>query len=88
MITKNLIFKIIITFLLFLALNPLFNSTIKGQEPFSNVRPGWDVMTIYEIPHPPAASCVGPDGDLFYADNLNHVIMKMDEFMKKQHGQA
>ncbi|TFG19957.1 MAG: hypothetical protein EU530_04670 [Promethearchaeota archaeon] len=75
----NLSFFFLI-FFIFLALNPFGKIATCSLDPFTNVRPGWDVITIYEIPHPPGASCVGQDGDLFYADNLNHVIMRMDEF--------
>lgn len=48
--------------------------------PLTDVRPGWDVLTIYEIPHPPGPTCIGENNDTFYVDNLNHVVMKMDEF--------
>jgi sugar lactone lactonase YvrE len=44
------------------------------------VRPGWDVLPIYEIPHPPGPKCIGENNDLYYVDNLNYVVMKMDEF--------
>jgi hypothetical protein len=48
--------------------------------PLSKLRPGWDVMTIYELEHPPGPSCIGESGDFYYIDNLNHYLMKMDEF--------
>jgi hypothetical protein len=50
------------------------------KTPLSKLRQGWDVMTIYELEHPPGPSCVGENGDFYYIDNLNHYLMKMDEF--------
>jgi hypothetical protein len=50
------------------------------MEPLENLRNGWDVQTIYEVPHPPGPICVGSGGNLFYGDNLNHMIMKIDDF--------
>ncbi len=49
-------------------------------ESMLNVRLGWDVLPLYEIDHPPGPICVGENGDLYFADNLNHIIMRMDEF--------
>ncbi|MBK5113557.1 MAG: hypothetical protein JJE41_07995 [Candidatus Heimdallarchaeota archaeon] len=70
--------------LLFILNLPFYIPTIyvaaDEELPLSDLRPGWDVLTIYEIPHPPGPICVGENGDLFYGDNLNHVIMTMDEF--------
>lgn len=55
---------------------------VRAEEylPLKDVRPGWDVLPIYEIPHPPGPICIGENNDTFYLDNLNHVLMKMDEF--------
>ncbi|MFX1530590.1 MAG: hypothetical protein ACFFBC_05720 [Promethearchaeota archaeon] len=53
----------------------------KAQEslPLTNLRPGWDAYSIYEIPHPPGPNCIGENGDLYYVDNLNHILMKMNQ---------
>ncbi|NHJ24941.1 MAG: hypothetical protein EAX89_10220 [Candidatus Lokiarchaeota archaeon] len=50
------------------------------SDPMREVRAGWDVLPIYEIPHPPGPKCIGQNNDLYYIDNLNLVVMKMDEF--------
>lgn len=52
-----------------------------SSESMRDVRSGWDVLTIYEIPHPPGPKCIGENNDLYYVDNLNHMIMKVDESM-------
>ena len=54
--------------------------SVVQNEPMREVRPGWDVLRIYEIQHPPGPKCIGENNDLYYVDNLNHVMMKMDEF--------
>lgn len=56
---------------------------VKSSESMREVRSGWDVLTIYEIPHPPGPKCIGENNDLYYVDNLNHMIMKMDESMSQ-----
>ncbi|MFX0178027.1 MAG: hypothetical protein ACFE85_17555, partial [Candidatus Hodarchaeota archaeon] len=53
---------------------------VNSSESMKNVRPGWDVLPIYEIAHPPGPKCIGENDDLYYVDNLNYVVMKMDEF--------
>lgn len=79
---KQIRFSIMILVLVFfnnthvLALNVASNAS----EIMRDVSPGWDVLPIYEIPHPPGPTCIGENNDLYYVDNLNHVIMKMDEF--------
>ncbi|NHJ85415.1 MAG: hypothetical protein FK734_08120 [Asgard group archaeon] len=57
------------------------NISTAPSDPMRDVRPGWDVIPIYEIAHPPGPKCIGENDDLFYVDNLNYVIMKMDEFL-------
>ena len=63
---------------------PFYNLSfyVRAEEylPLTDVRPGWDVLPIYEIPHPPGPICIGENNDIFYGDNLNHVLMRMDEF--------
>ncbi|NHJ49596.1 MAG: hypothetical protein FK733_17535 [Asgard group archaeon] len=71
---------------LFLIINSLIincsflNVVAEEKTPLSKLRPGWDVMTIYGLEHPPGPSCIGENGDFYYIDNLNHYLMKMDEF--------
>ncbi len=80
---KKLKFSLII---LILIINSLFlNSSVQDADseeriPLSDLRPGWDVLTIFGIEHPPGPSCIGESGDFYYVDNLNHYLMKMDEF--------
>ncbi len=52
-----------------------------GQQdlPLRDLLPCWDAYPVYEIAHPPGANCIGENGDLYYLDNLNHKLMKMDE---------
>jgi hypothetical protein len=73
---------LILTFSIFLI--PFYSSFINviadDYLPLTNVRPGWDVLPIYEIPHPPGSICIGENNDTFYTDNLNHVLMRIDEF--------
>ncbi|MFW9819427.1 MAG: hypothetical protein ACFFE5_07440 [Candidatus Thorarchaeota archaeon] len=54
-------------------------ATAQESLPLRDLRPGWDAYPIYEIPHPPGANCIGKNGDLYYVDNLHHILMKMDE---------
>ena len=56
------------------------NMSSNASEIMREVSPGWDVLPIYEIPHPPGPTTIGENNDLYYVDNLNQVIMKMDEF--------
>ncbi|MFW9971739.1 MAG: hypothetical protein ACFFDF_16220 [Candidatus Odinarchaeota archaeon] len=73
---------ILVTLLVILNTTYLFTLNVNAipSESMREVRPGWDVLPIYEIAHPPGPKCIGENGDLYYADNLNYVIMKMDEF--------
>jgi len=80
---KKFKFSLIILFLIInsLIINYSFiNIGAEEKTPLSRLRPGWDVMTIYELEHPPGPSCIGESGDFYYVDNLNHYLMKMDEF--------
>ncbi|MFW9876784.1 MAG: hypothetical protein ACFFG0_27130 [Candidatus Thorarchaeota archaeon] len=79
---KQLKFYLTMTFLIFfniLNVIPHYVNAIPS-EAMREVRPGWDVLPIYEISHPPGPKCIGENNDLYYVDNLNNVIMKMDEF--------
>jgi len=81
MVDKQLKFYIII--IISCMFNILFFSLVvngNSSESMINVRPGWDVLPIYEISHPPGPKCIGENDDLYYVDNLNYVVMKMDEF--------
>ncbi|NPE09095.1 MAG: hypothetical protein GNW80_12495, partial [Asgard group archaeon] len=81
--SKKFKFSFIILFLIInsLIVNYSFlNISAEEKTPLSRLRPGWDVMTIYELEHPPGSSCTGESGDFYYVDNLNHYLMKMDEF--------
>lgn len=71
-----LIILVIFHITFFFTLNVIANPSEFMRE----VRPGWDVLPIYEIPHPPGPKCIGENNDLYYVDNLNYVVMKMDEF--------
>lgn len=80
---KQFRFLVLIILLFFFNIStyhPITNVTADEEIPFENIRPGWDVLTIFEIEHPPSASCIGENGDFYYIDNLNHYLMKMDEF--------
>ncbi len=82
MLLKKFRFYIIIL-ILGLSINAyLFtlNVVANPSETMREVRAGWDVLPIYEIPHPPGPKCIGQNNDLYYIDNLNLVVMKMDEF--------
>ncbi|NHJ21005.1 MAG: hypothetical protein EAX91_08690 [Candidatus Lokiarchaeota archaeon] len=75
-------FCFVITILFFsniISIIPMGGSVVQN-EPMREVRPGWDILRIYEIQHPPGPKCIGENNDLYYVDNLNHVMMKMDEF--------
>jgi hypothetical protein len=73
---------LILTFSIFLIPFYSYFINVIAEEYLSltDVRPGWDVLPIYEIAHPPGPICIGENNDTFYLDNLNHVLMKMDEF--------
>ncbi|NHJ06174.1 MAG: hypothetical protein EAX90_15205 [Candidatus Heimdallarchaeota archaeon] len=55
-----------------------FPISSNSTEIFRDLRPSWDVLPIYEMPHPPGLKCIGENDDLYYPDNLNHVPMKMN----------
>ncbi|MFX1377754.1 MAG: hypothetical protein ACFFA4_01550, partial [Promethearchaeota archaeon] len=71
-----------IILLSFLNITHFFILNVKADtsEPMREVRSGWDVLPIYEILHPPGPKCIGENNDLYYVDNLNHIVLKMDEF--------
>ncbi|MFX0037562.1 MAG: hypothetical protein ACFE9I_18225, partial [Candidatus Hermodarchaeota archaeon] len=75
-------FSILILILFFFNTTYILPIYVKAanSEPMRDVRPGWDVLPIYEISHPPGPKCIGENNDLYYLDNLNYVVMKMDEF--------
>ncbi|MFX0049021.1 MAG: hypothetical protein ACFE8G_12755 [Candidatus Hermodarchaeota archaeon] len=60
--------------------NSSINVVAEEYLPLIDTRPGWDVLPIYEIAHPPGPICIGEHNDTFYGDNLNHILMRMDEF--------
>ena len=77
----NIIFLILLFSIFVIPFYTTFINVIAEEYlPLTDTRPGWDVLSIYEIAHPPGPICIGENNDTFYLDNLNHVLMKMDEF--------
>jgi hypothetical protein len=81
LMSKNSKFHFVLVILIF-SISPSFQiifAVAQESLPMRDLRPGWDAYPIYEIPHPPSANCIGENGDLYYVDNLHHILMKMDE---------
>ena len=74
------IILIVSNILFIFPLNIIANSNSNSSESMRDVRSGWDVLPIYEISHPPGPKCIGQNNELYYMDNLNKIMMKMDEF--------
>ena len=77
---KAKITYLILSFFIIPFYNTFNNVSAEESLPLTDVRPGWDVLPIYEIAHPPGSICIGENNDTFYTDNLNHVLMRVDEF--------
>ena len=67
-------FKFYIIILIVLFFNNFYliiDVNANSSESMRDVRPHWDALPLYEIPHPPGPKCIGEHNDLYYVDNLN-----------------